>query len=122
MQTNPSLYTLVLLSFTFSLIACRKNDDPHNTEYRISSSIIVDGRSRSFLLNLPPNYYEATDFSLVIGLHGGGGSGEQFETSTLLTEKANDSRFIVVYPDGVQGDVLLKVNTWNGEGCWVVSR
>ena len=117
MQTKHSLYTLVLLSLSLSLVACRKKDNPPDTKNRISSSITVDGRIRTFLVNLPPNYDEAADFSLVIGLHGGGGSGEQFETSSKLTEKANASRFIVVYPDGVQGNGLLKARTWNAGGC-----
>ena len=100
-----------------SFIACIKKENAPNTEYRISSSITVDGRTRTYIINLPPNYYEAADFSLVIGLHGGGGSGEQFETSSTLTDKANISKFIVVYPDGVQGSGLLKARTWNAGGC-----
>jgi polyhydroxybutyrate depolymerase len=89
MQTNRFLITAVFVSLVFALIACRKKHNPSNTEYRISSSMIVDARVRPYLINLPPDYYESSDFSLVIGLHGGGGNGEQFETSTNLTAKAN---------------------------------
>lgn len=117
MQTTRLLPTFIFVSLLFSLIACRKKDNPSNTEYRISSSITVDGRMRTYIVNLPPNYYEASDFSLVIGLHGGGGSGEQFETSTNLTSKANVAKFIVVYPDGVQNTSLLKARTWNAGAC-----
>jgi polyhydroxybutyrate depolymerase len=117
MQTPRFLSTIIFGSLLICLVACRKKDNPPDTEYRISSSITVDGRERTYILNLPPNYYDASGFSLIIGLHGGGGSGEQFETSTNLTAKANASSFIVVYPDGVQGTGLLKARTWNAGGC-----
>ena len=115
---RPSRFLPVILFFPlFCVIACRKKQNSPNTEYRISSSITIDGRVRTYVVNLPPNYYEAADFSLVLGLHGGGGSGEQFETSSKLSEKANASRFIVVYPDGVEGSGLLRARTWNAGGC-----
>jgi polyhydroxybutyrate depolymerase len=117
MQTPRFLSISIFVSLIVCLVACRKKDNPPDTEYRISSSITVDGKVRTYTLNLPPNYYDASGFSLVIGLHGGGGSGEQFETSTNLTPKANASSFIVVYPDGVQGTGLLKARTWNAGGC-----
>ena len=114
---NRFLSTCAFIFFSASLIGCTKKDNPPDTEFRISSTIVVDGRTRSYVVNLPPNYYEAADFSLVIGLHGGGGSGEQFETSTKLTTKANAAKFIAVYPDGVQGTGLLKARTWNAGSC-----
>ena len=107
------------LSFFF---ACKKNNAPETKHYRFTESITVDGTSRTYILNLPPNYYEGTDFSLVIGMHGGGGSAEQFESSTKLTTKANDSKFMVVYPDGVKSTGLLGVRTWNAGGCCDYAR
>jgi polyhydroxybutyrate depolymerase len=68
-------------------------------------------------LNLPPNYYQSSDFALVIAMHGGGGSAQQFESSSLLTEKADFAGFIVVYPEGVASIGLLKARTWNAGGC-----
>lgn len=108
---------LVLTSLILFLSACQKDDAPVEKVYRINGSMQVDGRERTYLVNLPPNYYEGGQFSLVIGMHGGGGSGVQFETSSLLTQKANASGFVVVYPDGVQSDGLLKARTWNAGTC-----
>jgi polyhydroxybutyrate depolymerase len=80
--------------------------------FRINGSILVDGITRTYTLNLPPGYLLSSNFSLVIALHGGGGSGTQFESSSKLTEKANASGFIVVYPDGTG-----LVKTWNAGTC-----
>jgi len=83
--------------------------------FRFEETINIDGLSRSYLVNLPPNYYDSTNFALVIALHGGGGNGQNFERSTGLTEEANSQHFIVVYPDGYLGPG--KQRTWNAGTC-----
>lgn len=112
------LLRIIFVASSLTIFSCRKekSTNPDNV-FRFASSITVDGKERTYILNLPPNYYEETGFSLVIGLHGGGGSGEQFESSTELTTKANAANFIVVYPDGVRGNGLLAARTWNAGGC-----
>lgn len=74
--------------------------------------MVVDGISRTYILNLPPNYYESSGFPLVIAMHGGGGSASQFESTSKLTEKANAAGFMVVYPEGTG-----IINTWNAGTC-----
>lgn len=104
-----SSFSLLLLLF----IGCHGNeDDDIEKTYRFNETIQVGGIARSYTVNLPPNYYKSSAFSLVIGLHGGGGSASQFENSTKLTDKANSVNFIVVYPDGTG---VLK--TWNAGEC-----
>ncbi len=93
--------------------SCKKNDATQNEQtFRSNETMTIDGIKRNYLVNLPPEYYDSSNFSLVIALHGGGGSGSLFEKMTGLTEKANASGFIVVYPDGT-GDV----KTWNAGEC-----
>ena len=107
----------------FLLMGCTKNDDPQAEKvYRFSETIAVDGIARTYVLNLPPNYYESSGFSLVIAMHGGGGNANQFETTSKLTEKANASEFIVVYPEGVKSTGPLGVRTWNAGGCCDYAR
>ncbi|MDB5121637.1 MAG: phospholipase [Sphingobacteriales bacterium] len=107
-------FTLVV----FSILLCtQKLAAQANKTYRINGTITIDGRERTFLLNLPPNYYESSGFSLVIAMHGGGGSANQFESTSKLTEKANKAQFIVVYPNGIKGAGLLGLQTWNAGGC-----
>ena len=113
MKVNKYLTLLVL----FILICTQILAAQTSKTYRINSTITVDGRERTYLLNLPPNYYESAGFSLVIAMHGGGGSANQFESTSMLTEKANKSQFIVVYPDGIKGVGILGLQTWNAGGC-----
>lgn len=92
-----------------------------NNNFRFYKSIRVDGVQRTFLVNLPPDYYFRNNFSLVIAMHGGGGDAYQFERSSLLTEKANKERFIVVYPEGIFKNKFLKIRTWNAGSCCAYS-
>jgi polyhydroxybutyrate depolymerase len=108
---KPKSLAVLLLILSTCLFSCRKNKSSAKT-YRFNETIMVDGLSRSYMLNLPPGYYESTGFSLVIAMHGGGGSASQFETTSKLTAKANASGFIVVYPEGTG-----IINTWNAGTC-----
>ncbi len=110
---SPLLWILLMVA-----PSCKDSDDEAKV-YRVQSSITVDNRARTYLLNLPPEYYddEAKTFSLVIALHGAGGSASQFETNYHFTEKAEASGFIVVYPEGVQREGVLALRTWNAGTC-----
>jgi polyhydroxybutyrate depolymerase len=111
-------YFVLALVFTVAITACKKNTtSPIDNVYRFNETVTVDGLERTYTLNLPPNYYDASDFSLVIALHGGGGNANQFESTCKLTEKANAAKFIVVYPEGVQSTGILKARSWNAGGC-----
>lgn len=109
MKPHSLFFLLCILSA--SLFSCRKNRTPAKT-YRYTETITVDGLSRKYVLNLPPGYYDAAGFSLVIAMHGGGGSASQFESTSKLTEKANAAGFIIVYPEGTG-----VINTWNAGTC-----
>jgi len=93
--------------------------DPEPAQtYRVNGQMTVDGRARTYLLNLPPRYYaDSSKFSLVIALHGAGGKASQFEQDYGFTNKANDAGFIVVYPEGVQSNGVLGLRTWNAGTC-----
>lgn len=112
-----NLFTLVLICSLSSFIGgCDRDDDP---VFRFYETITVDGLARTYLLNLPPVYFDSSDFSLVIAMHGGGGYADQFESTSKLTEKANASGFIVVYPEGVKSTGQLEARTWNAGTCCV---
>lgn len=110
---GPLLWGLLMVA-----PACKDSQDEAKL-YRLQNSITVDGRARTYLLNLPPGYYDddTKTFSLVIALHGAGGSANQFETDYQFTEKADASGFIVVYPEGVQREGVLALRTWNAGTC-----
>jgi polyhydroxybutyrate depolymerase len=118
MSNNYRLSPIFLVIMVLGLSCDKKSGPDTQKVYRFSETVIVDGLERTYLLNLPPVYYESQNqYSLVIALHGGGGTAEQFESSTGLSDKANASGFIVVYPNGVKSTGLLKAQTWNGGTC-----
>ncbi|MFC5408632.1 alpha/beta hydrolase family esterase [Larkinella bovis] len=99
--------------------ACQEPNEPSGEHtYRFTETLSVNGRNRSFVLNLPPDYYEkSASYPLVIGLHGFGGSASQFEEDYQFTQKANQASFLVVYPEGVASGGPLGLRSWNAGGC-----
>lgn len=63
-------------------------------------SISVDGRTRTFLLHVPPRL--GSPRALVIDLHGGGGRAEGQERISGLDAVADANGFVVVHPQGVE--------------------
>lgn len=114
---------LLTCTLFLSIGGCSKNDDPEVEKvYRFNGSMTVDGRTRTYTLNLPPDYYESNGFPLVIAMHGGGGDAAQFESTSELTVKADAAGFIVVYPEGVKSDGALQARTWNAGTCCDYAR
>lgn len=103
------------------LLSCNKGTDPATQQLRYTEQIVIDGIVRSYIVKLPKNYYDSSvDRPLVIGLHGTGGSGSQFETAYGFNQKADASGFVSVYPDGVlkdDGRGLFEIRTWNAGSC-----
>jgi len=88
-----------------------------NTDY-----IVHDGKRRFFnvrlpyKINLPSSYDSSNSYPLVFVFHGGGGNANNIEDTTNFTKKAEEERFIVVYPygTGILNKFLL---TWNCGFC-----
>jgi polyhydroxybutyrate depolymerase len=67
---------------------------------------------RHYLVALPPG---VADPPLIVALHGGGGSPEQFARASRLAAPALGAGFAIAYPAGTsRGGPLL---TWNGGYC-----
>jgi len=63
-------------------------------------SLVVDGRSRSYLLHVPPNAGTGPR-PLVIELHGGGGTAAGMERLTDLTDQTDPRGWLVAAPSGI---------------------
>ncbi len=76
--------------------------------------IVVPWRDgdRTALLHVPPAYDTASKLPLVVGLHGGFGSGSQFATSNGWIAKSDAEGFLAVFPDGTGA-----IPTWNAVHC-----
>ncbi|MGY3212003.1 alpha/beta hydrolase family esterase [Mucilaginibacter sp. HD30] len=110
----------ISLCICLTMLSCGK-DDPKPAEYHFSEQVVVDGIRRTYMIKLPQNYYQNDSTrAMVIGLHGTGGSADQFEKAYGFDQKADQAGFIAVYPDGVQkedGLGIFKVRTWNAGTC-----
>jgi polyhydroxybutyrate depolymerase len=76
-----------------------------------------DGAERSYRLYLPSGLPRRAPLPLLVALHGGGGSAEQFERDSGFDGLAQANRFIVVYPDGTPMRAGSTGRVWNAGGC-----
>ncbi|QMW04244.1 extracellular catalytic domain type 1 short-chain-length polyhydroxyalkanoate depolymerase [Spirosoma foliorum] len=105
------LSSVVFLAFTEPTV--QPQIDPS-----VRDTLRHDGETRIYWVHLPPAYKQTDEpLPLVIALHGGGGSGQQFESQSKLSETADREGFIVVYPDGIQNPGILHLRTWNAGAC-----
>ncbi len=74
-----------------------------------------DGLERSYFVHVPSSYSNGDSIPLIIAMHGGFGSAANLQVQSQLNVKADNSNFIVVYPEGVKN--LLNIRTWNGGAC-----
>lgn len=76
-------------------------------------SVMSSGTERTFRIHVPPSFKAGTPTPVVLMLHGGGGSADQFENdSSVMDPIADRDGFITVYPDGTG-----TIKTWNAGSC-----
>lgn len=89
------------------------NRPPHGES---RASLEIDGRTREWRLYVPRSLAQIGEVPLVVGLHGGLGSGAQFAADGFFDSQAERGGFIAVYPDGISRR-LIDARTWNAGGC-----
>ena len=85
-------------------------------------SLALDGRTRGYLVHIPPGVEAAGPLPLVLVLHGGGGNANQVRRSTGFDAVADEYGFIAVFPHGngrLSDEFLL---TWNAGNCCSYAR
>ena len=80
-----------------------------------SRTLDHDGRTRTYIVHVPPKYDPKQPTPVVLALHGGGSNAEQMVRFCGLNAKADKEGFIVVYPSGTGR--LPGMLTWNGGNC-----
>ncbi|UYQ91973.1 alpha/beta hydrolase-fold protein [Chitinophaga horti] len=114
------IFSFFSVCICLSLFSCEKKDDD-SRRHRFTEQVMIDGLRRTYVVKLPRNYYEQDSArALVIGIHGTGGSADQFEKAYGFNQLASEKGFIMVYPDGVEkqdGAGILRVRTWNAGTC-----
>jgi polyhydroxybutyrate depolymerase len=112
---------VVLLAAIFSPDASRAGGVGPGEHER---SLVHDGRTRFFLLIVPPQYDGRAKLPLLLALHGGGGNARNAEAMSQLTAKAKKDGFLLVYPEGTgRASSAHKLLTWNvGDCCGYAQR
>ena len=78
-------------------------------------SVQADGRDRSYLVHVPPQYDPKKSIPVVLALHGAWTNGRVMEMYSGLNRTADSKGFVVVYPNGTgPSDATL---FWNS-GRW----
>jgi len=75
-----------------------------------TETIRHDGLERTYRLYVPSEVRADSNLALVVALHGGLGSGDQFAGNSRFEELAETEGFVVVFPGGVD-------RTWNAGTC-----
>ena len=119
------LKRITTILFTFALVAillssCSPAPSTTTTVVKpgdYNESLNSGGRTRTYILHVPPAYDGKQAMPLVLLLHGAGGNAEKMITATGMSDKADEAGFIVVYPNGtgLLNDQLLL--TWNCGFC-----
>jgi polyhydroxybutyrate depolymerase len=69
-----------------------------------TGSVTSGGMTRNYFIFVPSSYRAGQAVPLVLGFHGGGiGSGKGFARTTSFNQLAEQEKFIVVYPSGIDG-------------------
>ncbi len=109
---------ILLLCLSYISSGCSKDAQPPRRNF--DATLNVNGLKRSYIVNLPPGYYQNSDtmlYPMIIALHGTGGSAAQFEADYGFSRKADEAGFVAVYPDGVASTNRLRLRTWNAGAC-----
>jgi len=115
MKGKQASYKHSLIFILFLIFGCGLIPQQIFAQY---DSLYFDGRYRTFLTHLPPDYgQQDSAYSLILALHGGFGDAYNMEKMSGLSQKADTAtnKFIIVYPEGVRNSIGKR--TWNAGGC-----
>ena len=73
------------------------------------------GRTRSYLVHVPPHYDAKQPTPVVLAFHGGGANAEQMVRFCGLNKTADQEGFLAVYPNG--SGQIERMLTWNAGNC-----
>jgi polyhydroxybutyrate depolymerase len=107
---QPTTTTAVAASTTAAAATATTARGPRGDDHRLS--VRVGGERRTFLLHTPPGWRRSRKLPLVIALHmlRPGADGTVMQRLTGLDATADRERFLVAYPDGLDGQ-------WNALLC-----
>ena len=87
----------------------------------MDGTVTVSGVHRTYRLYVPASLPTDSPVPLLVALHGGLGSGQQFEVQTGFDGLAEANHFIVVYPNGTPIRPGSAELVWNAGACCSVA-
>lgn len=105
------LFILLVSILNFGCASCSRHSKPSDgsnvappeaLKYDYSSFIYSGGLQRTYTVHIGSHYDKTRPTSLIIVLHGGGGTGQNMNKLTNFNAIADGENFIVVYPDGFE--------------------
>jgi polyhydroxybutyrate depolymerase len=78
-----------------------------------------EGRTREYLVYVPPSWRKGASLPIVLALHGGGGDADYMANNKMygLIGKAQSAGFIAVFPNGISPHASGMLATWNAGTC-----
>lgn len=115
MTRLPSLLSVLLLVLSSWAQATEDSRAGTTTTHRLA----FQGQSRTYVLHVPAGYRPAQPAPLVLALHGGGGHAAFMADDERygLIGKADQTGFVVVFPNGYSKFPRGRFATWNAGGC-----
>ena len=96
------LFFVLSLLATGMLSAQESTEIPNPSGYAIET-LTYEDLDRLYTLYVPSSYDEAQPSPLLVLLHGSGGQGYPMIAGTGLPEQAEETGYILVAPDGIEG-------------------
>jgi len=118
MTTLATVLALLLFTFRPELAGAPhawRRAPEHGAAGDSTHTLVVDGRTRTYLAHVPPGYDGHTPLPVVLIFHGGLSNAAVTVRFTGLSEKADQARFLAVYPSGTGR--LARALTWNAGDC-----
>ena len=109
---NSGFKKYIIVVFMISLISVSGVVISQVRQRAQYQTIDVEGIERQYRMYIPRSYDGVEAVPLLLALHGGMGSAQQFEKQTGFNEIAERDGFIVVYPDGL-GVFKYSLHVWN---------
>jgi len=103
-----ALSVLFALAITLSATPIWPGDQMHK--------LTVDGRERSYLVHIPPQYNPKMPTPVVLIFHGAGMNASMTVAFTGMSKKSDEAGFIAVYPNGTGIDPFLTLNAGGRKG------
>lgn len=99
-----------------SLVGARKDQLPRAGAGTTFHAMDWRGRTRTFLLHLPPRIRKGGQVPLVVVLHGSGANANVVMDESQMNDRADSAGFAVAYPNGT-GWLRYFFLTWNSGRC-----